>query len=284
MEYETIKCPSCGANVHFKPGKSKAICEYCGSTVVSEDYNSRGSAIELADDINNLISALEDRDECKSRLMGAKMRYNDTVRQYKAQQSNKILEVYALAFISACMAFLFLIGIISEGNWGYIVPMFLFGALTYPAYQLGLRRYADTLRQTRATLREYKNNIADYQDELNEIEQNTDFSIVPERYLNVEALQFIANVLSSGEAYDLHQAMAQYNSKCKRREEHEFLHSQLEAQKRLLDEIQASQKTGKRSSDDNGDAQDMEDTIKTVAATGAALYAGYKILREITKP
>lgn len=285
MEYETIKCPSCGANVHFRPGKSKAICEYCGSTVVSDDYNSRGGAIELADEINQLIDAVRDREECKSHLMSAKVRYNDAVRKYKELQSHKTWEIYKYPAISVGIAALFLMSLFAGGGWGCLVPVLLAGALTYPIYQYSVGRYADALRQTRATLREYKNTIADYQEELDEIEESTDFSIVPERYLNVDALQFIANVLGSGEAYDLHQAMAQYNSECKRKEEHDYLHAQLEAQRRQLDEIQANQKTGQKSSDDDDDdTKDMEDTIKTVAATGAALYAGYKILREITRP
>lgn len=281
MELDTIKCPACGANVHFKLGKSKAICEYCGSTVVSEDYNSRDDAVELADSINNLIESLEDRDICKSKLRSAKIRYNDTVKRYKDLQLNKMREVYKYPAYGALAAVFFFWLIFAGDSWWYLLLAIGAGALVYPLYKYSAAKYESNLKRMRGILQGYKNNIADYQNELDEIDENTDFSIVPERYLNADALRFIADALSNGEAYDLHQAMAQYNAECKRREEHESLKAQLAAQKRQLDQIQANKKSDKKS--DDSDIEEMEDTLKAVAATGAALYTGYKIIKAITR-
>lgn len=282
MEYTTIKCPSCGANVQFRPGKSKAICEYCGSTVVSEDYGNRDSALELADSINNLIGALEDRNECKRRLMDIKVRYNDTVKRYKSLQAHRLGEICKYPACSALAAVLFLLVVLSEESLWYLLLTVIAGVLTYPLYQYSVQKYVNALQRLRGTLRDYKNRIADCQNELDEINQKADFSIVPERYLEVEALRFIAGALISGQAYDLYQAIAQYNAESKRREERDFLQTQLSEQRRQLDEIRANQERGRRSAAAD-DAEDVENAIKAVATTGAALYAGYKILKKITK-
>lgn len=281
MELNTIKCPACGANVHFRPGKNKTTCEYCGSTVVNEDQYGRDDILELADSINNLASSLEERDDCRNKLWSTKVQYNDAVQRYKDLQSRRLLEIFKYSACSVAVGVLFALIAIGESEWGCLVVTVIAAALVRPLYQYALARYEENLKEMRETLRRYKNTIADYQAELDRINEETDFSIVPERYLDVDALTFISNVLYSGEAYDLHQAMAQYNTECKRREERDALRAQLEAQKRQLDEIQSDQRRGRRS--DDADTEQMEDTLKTVAATGAALYTGYKIIKAITR-
>lgn len=282
MEYQAILCPACGATVHFRPGKHSTICEYCGSTVTSTEHDSRGDALEIADSINALIYPLEERNRCREELRDLKVRYNNNVKSYKRLRTMRIVEIYKYPAYCIALAILFLAGVYV--SLFSLIAMLIAAALTYPLYRYGVHRYEVRVDDLRYTIREDMDSINVYQDELNAIEAETDFSIVPERYLNADALQFLVDVLYSGEAYDLHQAMAQYNTECKRRKERDALQEQLAAQKRQLDEIQANQQAANRKAakDDDDDA-DIGDAIKTVAVTGAALYTGYKVIRNISR-
>ena len=43
---ESIKCPSCGADIEIKDGKNIAFCPYCGSKIIFDDGVDRTEHIE----------------------------------------------------------------------------------------------------------------------------------------------------------------------------------------------------------------------------------------------
>lgn len=270
MEVEAIKCPACNANVHFKPGKHKTICEYCGTTVVFDNYDRRDTALEIADNISNLIGPLKDRIECQQRLQDAKIKYNEVIQSIKDAQKRRAYDVYWLPGMCILFALLCAMGGVEESPAMLAgVPLCIVAA--YISYKFMTSKYESNLRQLKSSAREQRANVDDCQDELDAIDDENDFSIVPERYHEVDALKYIADALYSGKATDLHQAIAQYNEK------ENSLMGRLASRTKKYVEAQAT-KMGAKADSDGPDIG-----ITDVAAVGGAMYAGYKAVKDILK-
>lgn len=282
MKIKAINCPCCGARMDIDPGMATAQCEYCDSTIVTEGYyDSKTRAKAAAARISALVQPLRDRQHYELLLSSeqaaraASRRNLDSASGFAgyAQQMMAPLWAVIIAIIGIYIA-------VSDKDWSFLVLTVICAALAYPLYRLSLRNYHNKLSSLQSEIDSHDAQIDRYKDEIAAINSENDFSIVPESYQDPEALEYIADLMFSGQAYDLEQALALYKAESKRREEKSRLEAQLAAQKRQLDELQQSVNNASRSRSSGTNIR-TPDKIDGVVAAGAALYAGAKILKAL---
>lgn len=277
MNIVSYQCPNCSAQLRVDPENENIKCDYCGSTLWLENAFSpamQEKALEkradrLAEKILSLIEPVKRLKTLNSQrdiLCREVPRYKK-----KSELANSSAGKYIPYAAGIAVLLFFLIMAVMVGSFGCFVFGAIAGAVCFLCVRTNMNQYI--------VLSERKEKMyAEVCTEIDQIKKENDFSILPFKYQNEDAMPFFADSLKSRRALTLQQAVNLYEDELQKREMKALQQEQIELQKAQIREMKNNKKNGKESKDKGGD---ININIDGLAAAGGLLAAGLTVAKYI---
>lgn len=257
MKMVAYKCPNCGAELRSDIERKSVFCEFCGGEIVFDEEFQRvilheENIKELAQEINKGLADSQYKG-VDSKVLDSVLKIKDSLRKIQGLQAeiserqNEIMKlenlrkeltapvkrIIPLGVLVLMLYILVQMICLSEIHIILRLPVFLLGiiisvisfrVITFPS-KFKLEEIQENTEVLRAEIEERSSQITN-------INNTTDYSVIPVQYLNVDAVDHIYASLVSKRALTMQQAFLNYEEKLQRdrieelRKEEFFLHKQ----------------------------------------------------------
>lgn len=290
MKLITFECPYCSAQLQINSELKQAQCNYCGKSFVLENEleNSFQSGYEfeqgrqaaqndsvedLAEKVGALIKPLRERKKLLADEKRLKSEINNLRRREMAASSS-----FGRIFPYITSGAIVMLGIalaITSKSW-LILLLSIVGAGVY---------YISSYSQRKSLISQLPEKLEKYDSvcgQLNAIEENYDFDIIPPDYRRDEPLNFIYRALSNQRVASIRDAINLYEEEKYREEMKAMQERQIEAQNRQAKvqerqlELQRQQLEEEKANKPGGLTMDGVLTAGSLIATGITIAKALK--------
>ena len=297
MKLVSLRCPSCGADLKINSELKNGVCNFCGYSFIIDDEihhievdipNARNAGFEfeqgriasqesnvakrreeakrLATKIRSLIPLLEEvtdliqkSEKLSPSLQALEMKCKKACEKHI--YAKRIIAAIIILTVPIILRYTSILGA-SADSANSLLPISVCICVFLVLYTVLQTAY----RKSKLSIK--RNAYQKLRNKIYAIFNQYDFDIVPKEALSSEALEFIAEALNCGRAYQVDDAMLLYESYCSKKQTAKYQKESLRLQAQLADEA----------------AETRKNVIKgSVIAGGSLLVAGWKIAKSISK-
>ena len=274
MRLKSLQCPKCCAQLEIDSRLKQTKCEYCGTHIwLERDSLSEKSqctaeeADELADSIKELIPPLKRLNELSVQKQKA---CDELLALRKLNDKAKAANDIKLPIVVG--ASVLILSVVLSLITGAFLFAFIGGVAGVGLY-LGLQ---SSYRSRDEEIEAKEQQLKAISDEIIAIGNDYDFSIVPEAYLNEDAMDHFCDSLKKRRAFSLQQAVNIYEADRHNRELLALQREQIELQRKQIEELKGS---GNAKVKNNGG--DININVDGLAAAGGLIAAGLAIAKAV---
>lgn len=254
MKIVSYKCPNCGAKLGSDLDRKKVFCEYCGSEIVfDEEFQkvvlSEQNIKDLAQEINkgvdpevlNAVQKIRGSLGQYQCLQADNMQKQSTITKLEAKrrkQASLIRKVIPWG-IMALMIFI-LVQMVRYSDIHILLRLLVFligmiiSLLSFRIIRFSMRT---RLSEIDENIRILKAEMEDQNIKIMTIRKESNFSLIPDKYLCVDAVDYIYSALASKRAITIQQAILGYEEKLQNDRLEQIRIEELRLHRQQLDEL-----------------------------------------------
>ena len=261
MNLTPIRCPTCDAPITLDPGSLEGHCAYCGQHCVLECTPDRAST-KLANQVEELIAPLSELTVLGDAFeaLSAQLAQLQERAQERAKRSLK-----GMAKAYGVLALVLVWSMANGAGPAFWLPV---GIGVIPI--LAMIRRVD-MAELRKSVTSKKKECAAVKEEIRRLRASYDFEIIPENYLNKDALQFFHRALKNQRATTIQQAIDLYEDVLHKIRVEKLLEEQITLQRQHLAQSQEADEDSAREVGGSG--------LGKALVTGGALLGIAALLR-----
>lgn len=299
MRLISFDCPCCGAKIDSDLDKKSVKCEYCDKEIVFDEEFQRvvlnpQNIRELAEEINK--GTREQSSSNRTNLIDAVRKIRDSISEYQLIQSTiqqkktKLTEKTSqrkriasplckiIPWAAAVLMLFILVQMVRYSSIFILLRLLIFmlgivvGFVTFRVIYFVLN---NSVIELDAKINNLNSEILEDSNKLAALRKDNGYDILPEKYVNAGAVDYIFDVLKNQRASTIQQAINLYEDKLHQDKMEEMRREELRIQQQQLDELKDMNERSKQEKE----SDDLN--IAGVAAAAGALAVGAAIVKKI---